>query len=44
VRLALKGPNEAQAAVLLDAFRTRCPVYTTLVRAAPIEVSLVLEN
>jgi uncharacterized OsmC-like protein len=44
VRFALKGPNEAQAEVLLDAFRTRCPVYTTLVRAAPIEISVALEG
>jgi uncharacterized OsmC-like protein len=41
VRLVLSGPTEAQAEDLLAAFRTRCPVYTTLSRAAPIELELV---
>lgn len=40
VRLALQGPDAAQAALLLQAFKTRCPVYATLVRAAPVEVIL----
>jgi uncharacterized OsmC-like protein len=40
VRLALDGPDAAQADSLLQAFRTRCPVYTTLARAAPIELML----
>jgi len=43
VRLALSGPGEQQAGVLAEAFRTRCPVYTTLSRAAPIEVEVALE-
>lgn len=40
VRLALEGPDEAQREALLAAFKTRCPVYTTLARAAPVEVTL----
>jgi uncharacterized OsmC-like protein len=40
VRLALEGPDAAQAALLLQAFKTRCPVYTTLARAAPVEITL----
>jgi len=40
VRLALDGPDAAQCAMLLQAFKTRCPVYTTLSRAAPVEITL----
>jgi uncharacterized OsmC-like protein len=40
VRLALDGPDAAQRDSLLEAFKTRCPVYTTLSRAAPVEVTL----
>jgi uncharacterized OsmC-like protein len=40
VRLALDGPSAAQAELLVQAFKTRCPVYTTLSRAAPVEVVL----
>lgn len=40
VRLALDGPDAAQTALLLHAFKTRCPVYATLARAAPVEVIL----
>lgn len=40
VRLALDGPDAAQAQVLVDALKTRCPVYTTLARSAPVELSL----
>jgi uncharacterized OsmC-like protein len=40
VRLALEGPDPAQCEALLQAFRTRCPVYTTLARATAIEISL----
>lgn len=40
VRLALDGPDPAQREALLQAFKTRCPVYTTLSRAAPVEVTL----
>jgi len=40
VRLALSGPNADQGAALAEAFRTRCPVFTTFVRAAPIELEV----
>ncbi len=40
VRLALEGPDKAQGEALVQAFKTRCPVYATLSRAAPVEVSL----
>lgn len=40
VRLALDGPDAAQREMLLRAFKTRCPVYTTLSRAAPVDVSV----
>lgn len=40
VRLALEGPDPAQAEALVKAFVTRCPVYTTLARSAPVEVTL----
>lgn len=40
VRLVLEGPAPAQRDQLVNAFKTRCPVYTTLSRAAPIEITL----
>jgi len=40
VRLALDGPDAEQGEALLQAFKTRCPVYTTLSRAAPVEVTV----
>ena len=40
LRLALTGPDAAQRELLLQAFKTRCPVYTTLARAAPVEITL----
>ncbi|MDP1647682.1 MAG: OsmC family protein [Rubrivivax sp.] len=40
VRLTLDGPNEAQSEALLQAFKARCPVYTTLSRAAAVEVTM----
>lgn len=43
VRLVLTGPTEAQAETLSQAFRARCPVYTTLSRAAPIELEVAVE-
>ena len=42
VRLAFSGPTEEQAEALADAFRTRCPVFTTFSRAAPIELEIAL--
>ena len=43
VRLALSGPTGEQAEALAEAFRTRCPAYTTLSRAAPIELEVAVE-
>jgi uncharacterized OsmC-like protein len=40
LRLCLDGPDAAQRELLLQAFKTRCPVYTTLSRAAPVETTL----
>lgn len=44
VKLTLTGPSEAQAKQLVEAIKSRCPVYTTLERAAPIEVTLELNK
>lgn len=38
VTLALTGPSPAEAEALVEAFRTRCPIYTTLAEAAPIDI------
>ena len=40
VRLVLSGPSKEQGETLAEAFRTRCPVFTTFVRAAPIELEV----
>jgi len=40
VRLSLEGPDAAQSSLLVQAFKTRCPIYTTLSRSAPIEVTV----
>ena len=40
LRLVLDGPDAAQGELLLQAFKTRCPVYATLSRAAPVELVL----
>ncbi|HVL34333.1 MAG TPA: OsmC family protein [Burkholderiales bacterium] len=39
VRFALDGPSAAQSEALMKAFKTRCPVYTTLSRAVEVEVT-----
>lgn len=44
VRLALDGADAEQGELLLQAFKSRCPVYTTLSRAAPVEIILVAEG
>jgi uncharacterized OsmC-like protein len=44
VRLTLSGPSKMQAEALADALKQRCPVYTTLARATPIHLELVLET
>jgi uncharacterized OsmC-like protein/predicted small metal-binding protein len=43
VKIVLSGPNSAQAQALVNAFQSRCPVYTTLSRSAPIEVEVEVE-
>ena len=40
LRLPLDGSDATQREPLLRAFKTRCPVYTTLSRAAPVEITL----
>jgi uncharacterized OsmC-like protein len=40
VRLSLEGPDAVQSERLLEAFKSRCPVYATLSRSAPVEVML----
>jgi putative redox protein len=40
VHLALPGAEADQAAKLVENFQARCPIYTTLVRAVPIEITV----
>lgn len=40
VRFTLEGPDASQREALIQAFKTRCPVYTTLSRAVPVEITL----
>ncbi len=40
VRVALDGPDDTQKPAFLEAFRTRCPVFTTLSRVVALELSL----
>lgn len=40
VRVSLSGPDAAQQQALLQAFRTRCPVYGTLARAVDVALEL----
>lgn len=44
VRIALGGVDDGQAKALVAAFRERCPVYTTLSRAAPLEITTSIET
>jgi len=43
VQMTLTGATAEQAEDLADEFRTRCPIYTTLERSAPIEVTAVTD-
>lgn len=43
LQLQLAGPTPAQAQLLADAIRTRCPIFTTLARGMKIELTTVLE-
>lgn len=40
VRLTLQDTDVSQSNMLIEAFKTRCPVYATLARAVPIEIEL----
>ena len=40
IKLSVSGPTQAQAEQLVEAFTKRCPVYSTLVRAAPIDIQV----
>lgn len=40
VTLDVTGPTQEQAEVLASAFQQRCPIYTTLVRSAPIDLQV----
>ena len=42
VKLELVGVSEAEAAELVSAFQSRCPVYATLSKAAPIEFEVAV--
>ena len=42
--LYLEGPSKEEAGKLVEAIKSRCPVYTTLERAAPIELELHVMN
>jgi putative redox protein len=37
------GPTDEQAATLVQAIRTRCPIFTTLAQSVELEVSLLVE-
>ena len=40
VHVQADGIDEAQAALMQEGFQTRCPLFTTLVRAAPIDITV----
>jgi putative redox protein len=42
INLQLQGVDEAQAAMMTEQFQHRCPIYTTLERATPIEVTTTI--
>ena len=44
VKLSLTGPTKKQAEQLVQAIRSRCPIYTTLERAAPINLEVELKT
>lgn len=43
LRLSLSGVTDTQAEILAGELKKRCPVYTTLARATPIQLDLVVE-
>lgn len=44
VELHLAGVTDSEAKILVESIKTRCPIFTTLERAAPIEVKLILDE
>ncbi len=42
VTLVLNGVTQEQGQALVEAFRTRCPIYGTIAKAAPIEIEVVV--
>jgi uncharacterized OsmC-like protein len=42
LQVELTGPLQAQADTLVQAIRSRCPIFTTLTQAVEIEVSILL--
>lgn len=44
MQLTLTGPTLEQGNIMIEAIESRCPVYTTLKRAAPIELTLNLQS
>lgn len=42
VKVTVSGPSQTEAARLEQAFRSRCPIFTTLVQAAPIDLEMVV--
>ena len=43
VNIEVSGIDQAQADKLVEAFKSRCPIFTTLVLSAPIEVTTTLK-
>ncbi|MCP4402606.1 MAG: OsmC family protein [bacterium] len=43
VNIEVSGIDQAQADKLVEAFKSRCPIFTTLVRSAPIDVKTTLK-
>ena len=43
VKMELTGPTAEQAAQLAAEFEARCPIHTTLSRAAPIEIENLVQ-
>ena len=44
ITMNVDGPTVEEAAMLAEAFSVRCPIYTTLARSAPIDVTNVVDG
>ncbi len=44
VTMNVDGPTADEAAMMVEAFSQRCPIYTTLARSAPISVTNVVDG